>query len=305
MGINIKYYVISIAAIFISLGIGIFIGFNMNGQDLYLEQQQTLIDSLENRFSEFKKENEELQQKIQSISAENEKQNTFIQGTFKEIISNKLLEFNVAIIETTDDYFYDDVYNVLKLSGANVPIRFQYTDKIYAITKEKLEEINELLQLNMETTEDFVYLINNEITNFLLNKEITETFNYLIDEQYIKHNIDYSNVEELFIENIIVTGGSNENIENKIEKLDVNLINKLDNLGFRIVGVERFDVEQSFIQNIKNLNISTVDNINTEIGQTSLVYILRGAEGHYGEKTTAESLIPVVTIEQVRGGEIE
>jgi len=305
MGINIKYYVISIAAIFISLGIGIFIGFNMNGQDLYLEQQKALIDSLENRFSEFKKENEDLQQKIQMVSAENDKQNTFIEGIFKETISNKLLEFNVAIIETTDDYFFDDVYNVLKLSGANVPIRIQYTDKLFTITQEELEEANELLQIEMETAEDFVYLVNNEITNFLLNKEITETFNFLIDQQYIHHNIDYSTVEELYVENIIVAGGSNENIENKVEKLDVNLINKLDNLGFRMIGVERLDVEQSFIEDLKQLNISTVDNINSKIGQTSLVYILRGAKGHYGEKSTADSLIPFVSIEQVRSDEVE
>ena len=32
MGINIKYYIISIAAIFISLGI-VYLGFNMNGRN--------------------------------------------------------------------------------------------------------------------------------------------------------------------------------------------------------------------------------------------------------------------------------
>jgi len=305
MGINIKYYVISIAAIFISLGIGIFIGFNMNGQDLYLEQQQVLVNSLENRFSEFKKENEELEQRITSVSNENQKQNTFIEGIFNETIHNKLEEFNIAIIETTDDYFYDDIHKVLKISGANIPIRIQYTDKIFAISKEKLEEISDVIQVQLETTEDFVYLVNNEITNFLLNKEITEVFNFLVDEQYINHNINYNNIEELYIENIIIAGGSSENLQNKVEQLDVNLASKLDNLGFRVIGAERLDVEQSVISYFKNINISTVDNINSKIGQTSLIYILLGAEGHYGEKSTAESLIPVASIEQVRSEEIE
>jgi len=305
MGINIKYYVISIASIFISLGIGIFIGFNMNGQDLYLQQQQVLVNSLENRFSEFKKENEELEKRIQSVTVENEKQSTFIEGIFNETIHNKLEKFNIAIIETTDDYFYDDIYKVLKLSGANIPIRIQYTDKIFAINKEKLEEISEMLKVQLETTEDFVYLVNNEITNFLLNKEITEAFNYLVDEQYINHNINYNNVEELYVENVIIAGGSSENLQNKVEQLDVTLASKLDNLGFRVIGAERLDVEQSIIPYFKKLNIPTVDNINSKIGQTSLIYILRGAEGNYGEKTTAESLIPFVSIERVRSGEFE
>lgn len=43
MGINIKYYTISIAAIFISLGIGIFIGFNMNGQEIYLKDRKSVV----------------------------------------------------------------------------------------------------------------------------------------------------------------------------------------------------------------------------------------------------------------------
>ncbi len=305
MGINIKYYVISITAIFLSLGIGIFIGFNMNGQDLYLEQQQALIDSLEIRFDEFKTENKDLEQKVENLSAQNEKQSIFIENTLKEIVYNKLQGLNVAIVETTDDYFYTDVRDVLESSGANVPIRIQYTDKIFTATKEKVAEISELLQVQLKTTDDFIYFVNNEITNLLLNKEITEAVNFLIDEEYVVCNINYNNIEELNIENIVMAGGSNENLENKMEKIDVALAKKLSNIGFRVIGVERLDVEQSFISDFKKINISTVDNIDSRIGQTSLVYIIKGAEGHYGEKSTADSLIPFDSIEQVRSEDIE
>ena len=305
MGINIKYYVISITAIFLSLGIGIFIGFNMNGQDLYLEQQQALIDSLEIRFDEFKTENKDLEQKVENLSAQNEKQSIFIENTLKEIVYNKLQGLNVAIVETTDDYFYTDVRDVLESSGANVPIRIQYTDKIFTVTKEKVAEISELLQVQLKTTDDFIYFVNNEITNLLLNKEITEAVNFLIDEEYVVCNINYNNIEELNIENIVMAGGSNENLENKMEKIDVALAKKLSNIGFRVIGVERLDVEQSFISDFKKINISTVDNIDSRIGQTSLVYIIKGAEGHYGEKSTADSLIPFDSIEQVRSEDIE
>lgn len=305
MGINIKYYVISIASIFISLGIGIFIGFNMNGQDLYLEQQQALINSLENRFNEFKKENQDLQEKIDSINVENDKKNIFIESTFNEIVTNKLSGLNVAIIETADDYFYDDIYNTLNLSGANVPIRIQYSDKVFTATNDKLEEINQLLQVQLNTTEDLVQLVNNEVTNFLLNKEITEAFNFIIDEEYINYEINYSSTEELSIENVIIAGGGNNKLENKVEQIDVNLISRLNNLGFKVIGVERLDVDQSFIQDIKRLNVTTIDNINNKIGQSSLVFALLGAQGHFGEKPTADLLIPNISTDQVRGEEVE
>ena len=40
MGVNMKFYVITIAAIFLALGIGIFIGFNIDSQQFYMEQQK-------------------------------------------------------------------------------------------------------------------------------------------------------------------------------------------------------------------------------------------------------------------------
>ena len=50
MVINIKYYVIMSASIFLALGVGIFIGFSLDGQEIFVEQQQGLITELEQRF---------------------------------------------------------------------------------------------------------------------------------------------------------------------------------------------------------------------------------------------------------------
>lgn len=294
MGINIKYYIISIAAIFISLGIGIFIGFNMNGQEIFLKQQQILVDSLEDRFVEFKKEKESLEQKIQNLSTEKEKQNIFIENVFYEVIHDKLPESNIAIIETTNHYFYEDIGETLELSGAFVPIRVKYTDKIYTITKEQLEEINELMGSQLEKNEDFINFINSEITNSFVSKEINDTLKFLIDNEYIEYTFNYNNAENINIDSIIIAGGSAKNQEYKVEQLDVNLIKNLQDHQFNVIGVERLDVEESYIPILKKLNISTVDNINNKIGKISLVYILKGAKGHYGEKPSAESLAPFI-----------
>lgn len=294
MGINIKYYIISIAAIFISLGIGIFIGFNMNGQELFLEQQQILVDSLEDRFSEFQKEKETLEQKIQSLSAEKEKQNIFIENVFYEVIHNKLSELDIAIIETTDHYFYDDINETLRLSGADVPLHVKYTDKIYTVTEDQLKEINESIGTDLKKNDDFINLINNEVANFFIYKDMTDILKFLIDNEYIIYNFNYNNIDQLNVDNIIIAGGSTKNQENKTEQLDINLVKNLQDKDLNVIGVERLDVELSYIPELKKLNIPTVDNVNTKIGQISLVYVLRGAEGHYGEKPSAESLAPFI-----------
>lgn len=294
MGINIKYYIISIASIFISLGIGIFIGFNMNGQELYLEQQQALVDSLENKFNELRKENDNLKQRVEDLNLEKEKQSVFIENIFYEVIHNKLLGLDVAIIETNNNYFYEDVEKTLNLSGANVPLRISYNNKIYTVTEEQLKEINEIIGTELKEGKDFISLINREVANFFSSKAISERLQFLIDHQYIKYNFNEENIDQFDINHIIIAGGSTEKQQNKTDQLDVDLISKLEEQDLKIVGVERLDVEVSFIPDLKELNISTVDNVNTQVGKISLVYVLRGAEGHYGEKDSAEVLAPFV-----------
>ncbi|MCK9268646.1 MAG: copper transporter, partial [Alkaliphilus sp.] len=185
MGINIKYYIISIAAIFISLGIGIFVGSNMNGQELYLKQQQALVDSLENRFTEFKRDKENLEQDIQNLNIEKERLSVFVGNMFYEIVHDKLEGLNIGIIETTNYYFYDDIKDTLKLSGASVPAHVRYMDKIYNATGEQLQEINDLAETVLEKNEDLIDFINDEIINSFVSKDVNDTLRFLIENEYI------------------------------------------------------------------------------------------------------------------------
>lgn len=296
MGINIKYYTISIAAIFISLGIGIFIGFNMNGQELYLKQHQILVDSLENRFIDFKRDKENLEQDIQNLNIEKEKLSIFVGNMFYEVVYNKLEGLNVAIVETTDHYFYDDIKETLKLSGASVPVHVKYMDEIYSVTEEQLQEINDLTGASLEKSDDLVDCINNEIIDSFVSRDINYTLDLLIERGFIQCDYDFNELGDSDIDCVLVTGGNAGNPEHGAEQLNVNLIKKLQEQQFRVIGAERLDIKQTHIPAFKDLNISTVDNIDSRMGKISLVYLLEGARGHYGEKSTADSLAPFVVI---------
>lgn len=296
MGINIKYYIISIAAIFISLGIGIFVGSNMNGQELYLKQQQALVDSLENRFTEFKRDKENLEQDIQNLNIEKERLSVFVGNMFYEIVHDKLEGLNIGIIETTSYYFYDDIKDTLKLSGASVPAHVRYMDKIYNATGEQLQEINDLAETVLEKNEDLIDFINDEIINSFISKDVNDTLKFLIENEYIQYNHDFGESEDLNMDNIVIAGGNIRNPGYNAEQLNVNLIRKLQEQQFNVIGVEKLDIEQSHIHAFKESNISTVDNIDSRMGKISLVYLLEGARGHYGEKLTADSLAPFVVV---------
>lgn len=296
MGINAKYFIISIASIFISLGLGIFIGFNMNGQELYLEQHQALVNSLENKFTEYQQQSKDFQEEIKNLNIENEKKDNFIQDVFSELINKKLSDLNIAIIETTDNYSYNDIEKTLISSGADVPIRVRYTDKIFTITQEDLKYISDLIGIELNEKSEFVNLINNEIVSFIVYNKRTDIVQFLIDKEYIVFNLSEDSIDKFSIDTAIVTGGSIKNRSKKIGDMyiGINLIKKLHNQGIRVIGVEKTETEVSFVPKLKEINVSTVDNIDTLIGKISLVYLLKGDFGHYGEKPSADFLSPLV-----------
>jgi len=58
------------------------------------------------------------------------------------------------------------------------------------------------------------------------------------------------------------------------------------------VGIELSTAANSYMGLYKKQKISTVDNVDSIIGQTSLIQILTGREGNFGIKETADSLMP-------------
>ena len=57
---NIRFYIISIVAIFAALGIGIFIGFTMNTQRFVIEQKENISDLIEDQLELLIQENQNL-----------------------------------------------------------------------------------------------------------------------------------------------------------------------------------------------------------------------------------------------------
>ena len=96
---------------------------------------------------------------------------------------------------------------------------------------------------------------------------------------------------------IVIAGGSRDK-NNKHEVIDIPLIKEVKKLSLPLIGVETTTVENSYIELYKKEKLSTVDNVDTIIGQTSLVLVMTGKEGHYGVKKSANSLMPFVNEEE-------
>jgi len=286
---NIKFYVISIAAIFVALGIGIYIGFLLDAQDLIIDQRQDIVSEIEERFDYLSEENKELKKTVESINNENENYKYFIDSTYKEIIKDKLIGANVAIIETNNDYVYSGVGQALEIAGANVVNLTTIMDKF--VNEELLSNLYNEMEISLDDG-NVVKDAAEKLAESIINGETNELILKLEDKGFINlvgpinEPVDF----------IIIAGGSIIEPQDRINLIDRTIINAAKNNSVSIIGVEKLETNYSYMEAYKNLGITTIDNVDTIIGRVSLVLAMEGRPGHYGIKETAENIIPNIDI---------
>lgn len=285
MAPNLKFFVLLVISIFAALGIGIYFGFTLDAQDLIVEQRENIVRELEERFDYLTNENQELKATIESILDVNKNYEYFIDSTYGEIIKNRLLGLNVVIIETNNDYMYSGTGRVLNIAGANLISLVTINDSF--MDEQMLVNLYNRLGLTLPEG-DIIEHTMKLITEDIIEGNSTELISELNNEEFIQivglinSPADY----------ILIAGGSLEDEEERIDKLDRTIVRVSREKDVGIAGIEKEDVSYSYIEKYKKFNISTIDNIDTTMGKVSLVLAMEGRPGHYGIKGTAEDLIP-------------
>lgn len=287
---NIKFYVISIAAIFAALGIGIFVGFLLDAQNLIMDQRNDIITEIEKRFDYLSEENKGLKEALESANNEKENYEYFIDSTYKEIIKDKLVGVNVAIIETNNDYVYSSVGQLLEAAGANVVNLTTIMDTF--ISQDLLINLYQELQIPINSSNIAGDAIR-KLTESIIKGEMNELV-LKLDERGFINLVGPINEPADYI---IVAGGSRDDSQDRINVIDSTIINVAKSNSVPVVGVERIDVNYSYMEAYKNLGITTIDNVDTTIGKVSLILAMEGRPGHYGIKKTAEDLVPSLNVQ--------
>ncbi len=285
MAPNLKFFVLLVISIFAALGIGIYFGFTLDAQNLIVEQREDIVKEIEERFDYLSNENQELKAAIESILEANKNYEYFIDSTYEETIKNRLLGLNVVIIETNNDYMYSGVGSVLNVAGANLTSLITINDKF--MDEQMLINLYERLELDIPEG-DIVEYTMGLITESVIEGNPSTLISQLNNEEFIQV-VGLINTP---VDYIIIAGGSLEEENERINKLDKTIVSISRKKDIDIIGIEKLDVIYSYIASYKKLNISTVDNIDTAMGKVSLILAMEGRPGHYGLKDTAEDLVP-------------
>lgn len=286
---NMRFYVVSIVSIFLALAIGIYIGSIINANDMIVEQKEDIVSKLEERFDYLKEENNNLEREIEYLELENNRYKTFNEIVYPEIIKNRLVGLNVAIIETNDEYIYSGIGKTLEIAGANVKEIITIKDRF--LNNELIKDIyaNEEYEFDeKEISKDAIGYGIRDLTNSIISGEKSNVVDKFKEMGLINVVGEISEP----IDYIIVAGGSESKDLERINYLDKNIIDKCKSIDIPIIGIEKTKVKFSYTDEYKNYRTSTVDNVDTVMGKVALVLSMEGRPGYYGIKSNAENLIP-------------
>jgi len=120
MVIDLRYQIVTIVIIFLTLGIGILIGSSMVGQEGLINQQKELINRLEVEFTRLRQNNRQFQDKINNLQAKLERSNQFQKKVFPLVIKDRINGSKVLITYSKGEFKSqaEELSNILKVAGS-------------------------------------------------------------------------------------------------------------------------------------------------------------------------------------------
>ncbi|MCX8053798.1 MAG: copper transporter [Armatimonadetes bacterium] len=290
--IDIRYHVYSLAAVFFALAVGVVLGTTFAKSSPPSELERRTILRYENSMRILKREIEKATEGAARYEALARASEEFCKAILPVLVKGKLEWRNVAIIQTGD---YDDltgsVKHVLELAGANV-ISITTLNRRFPFDNE--ERIDSVLAECGVLTADQAKKPLQKLYEILAGTVTVGTHSHLLEplERLGVARFDGSYDRYRRVRLIVLVGGSSSESNNTADTVDSRLIAALNGFGATIVGCESSNVASSYVPFWQKAGIATVDNADSAIGQTALVYALNGEKANFGIKPTADRLVP-------------
>ncbi len=289
MPIDYRYHIGSFVAIFVALLLGILIGIGMAPNPEELNQ---LASSLR---QEYRAVSESKEKELRELTEDNHEYEMLARETVAALVAGRLTGKKVAIVldhNFGSDPLPENLRAVIKQAGGTVTSTMVVTADFVTLPAEVKQKVAKRLSLYPPPGVHFRSLIAEAIA-----KDLERGRPDLIRELHSSGLListadsDYQIRPDL----VLIVGGLSSASEGAPERIDLAMIKELTRLGIRVVGAEPRKVEVSVMPIYNAAGIPTVDNADTAAGRLSVILALAGADGHFGVKDTAESLLPPIS----------
>lgn len=288
MNINMKYYIVTICAIFIALGVGILVGFNLNYDQALSKQQSEVLESFNTEFDDLKEKNKNLQSKIEVLNGNIDTVKEYIDKNVNVLTADVLTDKNTGIILTSENHDYSEEMEQL-IKGAKGTVSFNIVIKDNISDEEKLAILSKDLNKTFKTSQDVI----NYIISSLSSTKGYDQLYALEDLGVIKINsIDEKKYQEY--DSVVLLGElTSKDAKDKFDAKEKIILDSLKEENKYLVAVSQSDRNNTILKFYLENNISTIDNINEGIGKVSLTTLLKNQNivGNYGNSDLAKELI--------------
>ncbi|MDW0041195.1 copper transporter [Clostridioides difficile] len=227
MHINMKYYIVTIGAIFIALGIGMLVGFNLNNNQQLSEQQANIINDLDDKFNILKEKNDKLDSDLANVNRDYEEAVNFINKNVDKILAGSLNGKSIGIISANEnDDYTKNIEDIINKSNGSIAFNIVLKENI--TNPEKLKEMSTKLGTDVKNANDAV----NYIIDTLKKEDASDILTYLQELDVIKFN-SLGNTY-LKYDSVVIAGGNDAKDSTKqfekIEKFVVSNLNQKINI---------------------------------------------------------------------------
>lgn len=280
MGYSSRYHAASLAAVFLALAIGILIGVGF-GDNVLTSTQRDLEASLTGDLDAARGRSDELAARL-------DQSEDFAQRIYPTLVSDRLagLQIGVLALGGLPDDISADIETALRPTGARLVS--------VAVVREPPDlgslagRLDETRLADLDENSDSVEALGKGVgRQIVLGGTLLDRVRGQLMSRASGRFGDLDGLivvreqPELEGDDRIATG-----------RLESGLLDGIVAAGATPVGVEATGTDPSSIQFFTSHDLSTVDDIDLVAGQVALVFALLGAEGNFGVKESADSLLP-------------
>ncbi len=278
-----RYHIVSLVAVFLALGIGVVMGSMSAERGVVSEQERALIATMEKDFERLRSTNTDLNAQLATAAK-------FQEGAMALLTDGKLAQKSVAVVVTgdVDAATLKNLQTSLELAGAKQQSLTTFSGKLGLDDKTTVDKVAAIVGGNppgQAATRDKAV---EETARWIAGGLNPKGINDLAGAGFIGTSGRY----DTFVQAVIIVGGLQNSKNLPPEQVDDTLIKTFKLLPITIAGVEQTKVKTSYMKVYQAQNISTVDDIDKASGLLSTIYILAGQSGDFGEKPTADVLMP-------------
>ena len=285
-----RYYVASIAGLFLMLAVGILLGVGISGRGFVDDAER---DRLNGRIEALEQEVEAASASVDESDERQRAARQFVESAYPVLVDRRLDGERVAVLvlgsrDQSLDFvrrgIVDGDGRVARMRAVTLPLRLEAVESAIADREE----------LGGYVGEEQIGNLGRDLGRELAAGGETPLWDALEGEIVEERVGDFSDP----VDGVVVMRTAEPQTGESARFL-AGLYQGLGSSGIPVVGVEPSRVEESTIPVFQRHRLSTVDGIDTELGRLALVLLLAGADpGDYGVRDTADDGIvpPIVPL---------